>query len=392
MAFSNEPMVHKNSLKVANEKDELTDYEISSDEDEDIWSVMFDEELERQKALLVKNNFNEASLSTTKNSNFLVSQKQPKRKRTAYLYYTSVCILMMIHNFLFDDNLKSMRGKVSSENQGLLPAEITKILATQWNSLSEEEKEPYKRQALEDQDRWESEKRELAEKYKLNESGDHILEQSSSQKKRGGKKREKKWTKDPLAPKKAKNPYILYGQNTWSTVWESLKESDQDYKITDIMKVISTQWNNITPEEREKFEIQAREDKERFKREMDEYNAKKSSEPIMEPWIMSPPPVNLPVHNLAPFPPIIPHQIPEVPRVLMPPNMGFHVFDAYKNCAPTPYFVPGVLMPPVNIGHMDKEYFPYANTNQIVQMNVRSTDEADKLTSQTTDRSSNSNE
>lgn len=83
-------------------------------------------------------------------------------------------------------------------------------------------------------------------------------------KKRGRKRKERKWTKDPTAPKKAMTPYIVFGKHVREAVTNYLKEQNAAAKPTEIMREISERWGKLTPEHRTQYEHEAQKDKERY--------------------------------------------------------------------------------------------------------------------------------
>lgn len=246
-------------LSLLNPEDELSDQESFGSDEGDLWDRMFDEEIERQRK--ISRTFEGKSINQQKkNSNS--DKKQPKRKRTAYLFYTS-----------------SMRSKVSIQHQGLPPAEITRILANNWKNLTDEERAPFIERAKEDQNRWENEKLDFMSVGKDESIADDLDQLSKdSSKKRGRKKRERKWTKDPEAPKKALSPYIIYGQKARPEIIRKLKETN-DYNGSNVMKHISYQWKSMTQEEKDQFKDFAKNDKERYEKEKYEYEQKKIKVP-----------------------------------------------------------------------------------------------------------------
>lgn len=86
-------------------------------------------------------------------------------------------------------------------------------------------------------------------------------------KKRGRKRKERKWTKDPTAPKKALTPYIVYGKEIRDEVTHYLKEQNPETKPTDIMREISHRWGKLSPEEKAPFENEAAKDRVRYETE-----------------------------------------------------------------------------------------------------------------------------
>lgn len=86
-------------------------------------------------------------------------------------------------------------------------------------------------------------------------------------KKRGRKRKERKWTKDPTAPKKAMTPYIVFGKHVRENVTAYLKDQNAAAKPTEIMREISERWAKLTPEDRHQYEIEAQKDKDRYEME-----------------------------------------------------------------------------------------------------------------------------
>jgi hypothetical protein len=83
-------------------------------------------------------------------------------------------------------------------------------------------------------------------------------------KKRGRKRKERKWTKDPTAPKKAVTPYILFGKAVREEVTRYLRETTASVKPTEIMREISQRWGKLSAEEKQPFEEEAAKDKIRY--------------------------------------------------------------------------------------------------------------------------------
>lgn len=83
----------------------------------------------------------------------------------------------------------------------------------------------------------------------------------------GGKK--KKAKKDPNAPKRNMSAYFLYSIDARPQV----KESNPDASFGEIARIISQQFKDLSSKEKSKWEKKAEADKERYQREMAEYNA-----------------------------------------------------------------------------------------------------------------------
>lgn len=80
----------------------------------------------------------------------------------------------------------------------------------------------------------------------------------------------KKPKKDLNAPKRNKNPYMIFSDNNR----EKIKTENKDLKLGDISKELGRTWKLLDEEEKEKYIKLAEKDKERYKNDLDEYNNK----------------------------------------------------------------------------------------------------------------------
>jgi high mobility group protein B2 len=83
----------------------------------------------------------------------------------------------------------------------------------------------------------------------------------------GGRK--KKAKKDPNAPKRNMSAFFLFSIQARPKV----KEDNPEASFGDIARLISQKFKGLTEKEKRKWEKKAAEDKERYMREMAEYNA-----------------------------------------------------------------------------------------------------------------------
>ena len=80
----------------------------------------------------------------------------------------------------------------------------------------------------------------------------------------------KKEKRDPGAPKAAKNAFILFcGEKR-----DEVKKEEAKMKPSDITKKLGKMWREMDEEDKEEFQKKAKEDKERFAVEMDDYEPK----------------------------------------------------------------------------------------------------------------------
>jgi hypothetical protein len=82
------------------------------------------------------------------------------------------------------------------------------------------------------------------------------------------KKKSKKATKDPNAPKRGKNPYMFYLAETRASMKEELGEGTS---VTDVTKAVSARWNALDESAKSKYVKLAEEDKKRYVEVMKSY-------------------------------------------------------------------------------------------------------------------------
>lgn len=177
---------------------------------------------------------------------------EPTRPRTAYTYF-----------------MKERRQEIADKNPIASFGEIAKMLGKYWKEeISTQEKEKYLKLAEEDKERYNREKEEWSAKEHSSSSSS-----SSSEKKKKTKKKKKK---DPNAPKRPVNSFLLYSRQVRPKVKEDPQYKDLDN--TSIGKKVGEMWKALSVEEKKPFVDEAELDKERYNREMKEYNTKNGKE------------------------------------------------------------------------------------------------------------------
>jgi hypothetical protein len=101
-----------------------------------------------------------------------------------------------------------------------------KLLGEEWKKLSDEDKAPYEEQAEEDKQRYQKE----MEDYTPPSDDDD----SDSDDGGGGKKKAKRAKKDPNAPKKPLNAYMLYG----NSVRSQIREENPDLSMPEVVSLM----------------------------------------------------------------------------------------------------------------------------------------------------------
>ena len=89
-----------------------------------------------------------------------------------------------------------------------------------------------------------------------------------------GKKGKAKSKKDPNAPKKATTSFLAYSNE----IRPKVKAEHPDASFGELGKMIGEMFRKLTPEEKEKYEQIAQKDKQRYKRQMDEYQSSKKND------------------------------------------------------------------------------------------------------------------
>jgi len=165
--------------------------------------------------------------------------------------------------------MKEKRQEIADKNPIASFGEIAKMLGKFWKEeISQQEKEKYLKLAEEDKERYNKEKEEWSAKEHSSSSSS-----SSSEKKKKTKKKKKK---DPNAPKRPVNSFLLYSKQVRPKVKEDPQYKDLDN--TSIGKKVGEMWKALSVEEKKPFVDEADQDKERYNREMKEYNAKNGKE------------------------------------------------------------------------------------------------------------------
>jgi hypothetical protein len=85
----------------------------------------------------------------------------------------------------------------------------------------------------------------------------------------------KKKTKDPNAPKRNLNSYMLYT----GEVRKQVAAVNPSLKVTEVVKIIGKQWRELSDEAKKKYVDLAAEDKVRYKKEFEAYQNPSTDEP-----------------------------------------------------------------------------------------------------------------
>lgn len=126
-------------------------------------------------------------------------------------------------------------------------------MGAEWKQLSAGQKSKYDAMAKEDKKRYEREMK------------DYVPPAGSAAGKGKGKKEAKK---DPNAPKRAMTSFFFFSNE----MRPKIKEKHPELSFGDLGKKMGEMFRELTPEQKEKYEKMAQEDKQRFKRQTAEYS------------------------------------------------------------------------------------------------------------------------
>lgn len=168
--------------------------------------------------------------------------KGPKKNLSAYNYYFSA-----IRNDVVKDNPDASFGGLST------------IISGMFKKLTKEERKKYDEQANKDKARYEEAKGRF----------DKEMEKDG----KGGKTVKKKVKKDPNAPKKNLTSYMLFAQASR----EEIKNKNPDATFGELGKLMGEEFKKLSPDNRKKWDERAESDKQRYKREIKDYEAQKKA-------------------------------------------------------------------------------------------------------------------
>jgi len=154
------------------------------------------------------------------------------------------------------------RAQLKEENPEASFGELGKLVGEAWKKLSEDEKETYNRKALQDKQRYKTE----MDNYSA--SDDDNDSDNNSDTKRSPKKAV---TKDPHAPKGPKSAYILFLSETR----DKIKTENPDLDFQGLAKKVGSEFKALSDTERSKWDDLAKQDKQRYLDEMEDYEPPK---------------------------------------------------------------------------------------------------------------------
>lgn len=168
---------------------------------------------------------------------------KPKGAKSAYTYFT--------------DELREQK-KANGEAYDI--GTVSKDSSEKWKELSDDDKKPYAKLAEKDKKRY------------LKEMESYVPPSDSDSDDDRPKKKKKK--KDPNAPKRNQSAYFLFSNQNREKVKKELLDQGKEVKITDVASALGQRWRGMSDKEKRPFEELAVKDKERYQREMAEWNSR----------------------------------------------------------------------------------------------------------------------
>lgn len=179
----------------------------------------------------------------------------PKRNLSAYLLYQN-----------------AMRDQFKTDNPGMTFGQLSKYTSHMYRSLTAQEKAQWEVRCLQDKARYEEEMSQYIPPPGFDVQGILIDTHPPSSLSSNSSKKMKK-PKDPNAPKRARGSYVFFT----NYIRPIIMKENPDTKFVELGSIMGERWRNIDPDEKRKYEALANEDRNRFNREMEDYNIKKAA-------------------------------------------------------------------------------------------------------------------
>jgi hypothetical protein len=140
-----------------------------------------------------------------------------------------------------------------------------------YRSLTPEEKAQWEARSIQDKARFDEEMTRYVPPPGFDAQGVLIDTQPHHYASSAQIKKAKK-PKDPKAPKRARGSYVFFTNH----IRPQIMKEKPDTKFVELGAIMGQRWRNISKEEKAKYEEMALEDRNRFNKEMEEYNAKQA--------------------------------------------------------------------------------------------------------------------
>jgi HMG (high mobility group) box len=188
---------------------------------------------------VIQENFPKIKSRQTK----IKDENAPKKTKSAYMFFCA-----------------DKRVGVKEANPAMKMTDIAKELGSKWKLLSDAKKQKYTELSMTDKLRYLKE----METYDR-PSDEELMRQKVNQKKRRGDNENK--LKDENAPKRPKSSFIIFSAKRRPEI----KAEHPEMKITEISKLIGSQWKECSDKKKEKYAALALKDKARYEDDMKGY-------------------------------------------------------------------------------------------------------------------------
>eukprot|EP00164_Ancoracysta_twista_P003831 GFYU01005140.1.p1 GENE.GFYU01005140.1~~GFYU01005140.1.p1 ORF type:complete len:771 (-),score=292.95 GFYU01005140.1:79-2391(-) len=182
------------------------------------------------------------------------------------------------------------RAAIRAENPEAKLGDVAKLLGQKWGSLTADEKAKYEAEAKVLKGKYDDEMAEYKKNKPPTPSEDSDEEEDKKTKKgkgkgKGkkadsddsdddGKKKKKKPKKDPNAPKRPSNPFMLFANDNR----DKMREENPQMKMGEIAKELGKKWASVDSDTKSKYEEQAKEAKEKYAVALKEYKQKQKDD------------------------------------------------------------------------------------------------------------------
>ncbi|XP_042872849.1 high mobility group protein DSP1-like [Penaeus japonicus] len=166
-----------------------------------------------------------------------VAAEKPRGRMTAYAFFVQTC--RTEHKKLHPD-------------ENVQFAEFSRQCSERWKTMSDKEKKKFHDLAEEDKKRYDEEMKDFVP--------------SPGAGRRGRRARGRR-PKDPNKPKRALSAFFYYANDERPKV----RAANPDFSVGEVAKELGRQWNELTEDDKVKYEKLAEEDRARYDREMTAY-------------------------------------------------------------------------------------------------------------------------
>jgi hypothetical protein len=173
----------------------------------------------------------------------------PKRNVSAYLLYQN-----------------AMRDHFKRENPGMTFGQLSKYTSHMYKNLTTDEKGTWDARAAQDKARYDVEIVSYVPPPGHDARGVMIEDHRP-------RKRNKRGSKDPAAPKRASGAFVCFTNEARPIVMKDFP----GVKFVEMGRVLGERWRSLPPDQKKRYEDMAAEDKVRFQMEMQQYTANQTA-------------------------------------------------------------------------------------------------------------------